>query len=51
MIINTGTACLDPAREQPVAIRLHEAPGVVALAVAERHHAYPSWDASVTRAP
>jgi len=51
MIIKTTAACLGTACEQLVANHPYEVPEVVALPVADGHHAYLSWVTSVTRAP
>jgi len=51
MIIKTTAACLAAARDRPVELHPYEVPEVVALPVADGHHAYLSWVASATRAP
>jgi len=51
MIIKTTATCLQAAREHLVANHPYEVPEVVALPVADGHHAHLSWVASVTRAP
>jgi periplasmic divalent cation tolerance protein len=51
MIIKTTAACLAAARERLVELHPYEVPEVVALAVADGHHAYLSWVASSTRTP
>ena len=51
MIVKTTAACLVAARERLLALHPYELPEVVALPVADGHHAYLSWVASSTRAP
>ena len=51
MIVKTTAACLAAARERLVELHPYEVPEVVALPVADGHHAYLSWVASSTRTP
>jgi len=51
MIVKTTAACLAAARERLVELHPYEVPEVVALAVADGHHAYLAWVASATRTP
>ena len=51
MIIKTTSACLAALRDRLVALHPCEVPEVVALPVADGHHAYLSWVASSTRTP
>ena len=49
MIIKTTAAQLAAARERLVALHPYEVPEVVALPVADGHHAYLEWVAASTR--
>ena len=51
MIIKTTAARFPALRERLVAQHPYEVPEVVALPVADGHHAYLEWVATATRAP
>ena len=51
MIVKTTSTRLAAARERLVALHPYEVPEVVALPVADGHHAYLEWVAASTRIP
>ena len=51
MIIKTTAARLEAARVRLVELHPYEVPEVVALPVADGHHAYLDWVSSSTRTP
>ena len=51
MIIKTTVARFAALRERLVALHPYEVPEVVALPVADGHHAYLEWVSNATRAP
>ena len=51
MLIKTSVARLEAARLRLVELHPYEVPEVVALPVADGHHAYLAWVSSSTRTP
>lgn len=51
VIFKTTTGCFAKLREQLLALHPYETPELVAVSVADGHHAYLSWIAGATRTP